>query len=192
MATPTARALLERVRFPVRYPQSVLEIDARYVAAVRMKGERAGGRLLGFGFAPLSDAAVPPTITAPKIHAPDEVRSALAQAAEQAGLRGGKASLLLPDSVARVGIHQVPELPRKPQAMLDLLRWKVKRSVPFRMEDALIVWQVLSRPTESAQANVLVGLIPRAIVAAYEGFAAKAGFKIGLVDLSTLNLYNGY
>src|SRR5437870_1316994 len=119
MASPSALKLLERVRFPVRYPQAVLEIDARFVAAVRMRKDKAGGRLLGYGLAPLSEAAVPPTVAAPKILAVEEVRSALALAAERAGLRGGKASLLLPDTVARVGIHQLPELPRKPQAMLD-------------------------------------------------------------------------
>ena len=193
MAAIPSLTVFQKLRFPVRYPQAAVEVDVRAVLAVRFKREKVTkGRLLGYGLAELPETASPPTVASPKIGSPEDLKAAIRLAAERAGLKPGKASLLLPDTVARVWTFQLPELPRKPQALLEMLHWKIKRSLPFRVEDAAIVWQVLSRPAGAEQASILVGLIPRGIVSAYEALLASAGFKVGLVDLSSFNLYNFY
>src|SRR4029453_8106495 len=119
-------------------------------------------------------------------------KAALARAVESAGIRSGKASLLVPDSFARVWLLQVPEIPRGAQHTLALIRWKIKRSIAFRIEDAAISWQVLSRPTGTEPAVLLVGLLQTPIVHGYEKGLADAAFKIGLVDLCSFNLFNAY
>lgn len=192
MASIPNQTVFQKLRFPVRYPQAAVEVDVRAVLAVRFKREKSKGRLLGYGLAALPETASPPTVASPKIGSPEDLKAAVRLAADRAGLKPGKASLLLPDTVARVWTFQLPEIPRKPQALLEMLHWKIKRSLPFRVEDAAIVWHVLSRPAGAEQASVLVGLVPRAVVAAYEALLASAGFKVGLVDLSSFNLYNFY
>ena len=189
----TAANLLQKVQFPVQYPLTAFEIAANEVTAVRLRRERTGRRLLGYGVAPLGEAAQPSPAAALKggeHHA--GLKAALVRVIESAGIRAGKASLLVPDSLARVWLLQVPEIPRSAQGTLELIRWKIKRSVAFRIEDAAISWQVLSRPTDTEQAVLLVGLLQGPAVHGYEKVFSEAGFKIGLVDLCSFNLFNAY
>jgi len=187
-----AENALQKVQFPVRYPLTAFEIASNEITAVRLRRDRAGRRLLGYGVAPIggATAAVSPA-AAQKADYPG-LKSALARAVESAGIRAGKASLLLPDSLARVWLLQLPEVPRGAQQTLELIRWKIKRSVSFRVEDAVISYQVLSRPTGNDPAVLLVGLLQGPVVHSYERVFADAGFKIGLVDLCSFNLFNAY
>lgn len=188
----TAANLLQKVQFPVQYPLTAFEIAANEVTAVRLRRERTGRRLLGYGVAPLGAAAQPSPAAALKGDHHAGLKAALARAVESAGIRAGKASLLVPDSLARVWLLQVPEIPRSAQATLELIRWKIKRSVAFRIEDAAISWQVLSRPAGTEPAVLLVGLLQGPVVHGYEKVFTDAGFKIGLVDLCSFNLFNAY
>lgn len=192
MGANLAIPFLEKFRFPVRYPPAAVEIDPGVITAVRVRGQRAKGRLVGFGLVAMPEPVSLPTILSPRVGAPEDLRKAVGQALEQAGIKSGKMSLVIPDTIARVWILQLPELPRKAQALAEMIRWKIKRSVPFRIEDTAIVWEILARPSGTQPAVVLVGLVPRPIIAVYEGVVAGAGLKVGLVDLSTFNLFNFY
>src|SRR5437867_7619412 len=188
----TTTKLLGEVRFPVRYPPTAVEISPTEVSAVRLRRDRSGRRLLGYGVAPVS-GPVPSLVTlTAKGHGLDELREAVSRAVDSAGIRSGKASLLIPDSLARVWLLQLPEIPAGREQMLEMIRWKIKRTVPFRIEDGAIAWQVLSYPTGTQPAVVLAGLIPRPLVLHYEGLMAALGLKVGLVDLSSFNLFNAY
>lgn len=185
-----AAALLQKNRFPVRYPGSAVEIGSDAVVAVVCRKERGGARLNGYGIAPLPPAEIHPhagPVRGPELEA---LRQGIGAAVRTAGLKAGKASLVLPDSAARVWLLQLPEIPRAPSALLEMIRWKVKRSVPFRIEDATITHQVLSRPSNGRQGVVLTGLLPRVVVEQYEALLAEQGLKIGLVDMASFNLYN--
>jgi type IV pilus assembly protein PilM len=190
MARSRAQGLLERLRFPVRYPQAAVEIDPRSVAAVRVKREKAGPRLVGHGLVAVPPGVLLPTVASPKIVGRDDLRRALELAVERAGIKPGKISVLIPDSAARVWVLALPEIPRKAQAMAEVIRWKVKRSVPYRIEDGSIVWQVLARPSSSGMGLVLAGLLPKSVRHAYEELLAEIGLKAGLVDLPSFNLFN--
>jgi hypothetical protein len=192
-----AAGLLGRFHFPVRYPATAIEIAPDAVAAVRLRSDRSGKSLAGYGIVPLS---VSPTEVATGPHvAPHlkpgsaaELKRAISEAILSAGIRPGKASLLIPDSLARVWLLQLPELPRGGAAMVEMIRWKIKRGVTTRVEDNVISWQILARPSGNDPAVVLVGLVPRALVAEYEGLLASVGLKVGLVDIASFNLFNAY
>jgi hypothetical protein len=190
----TVANILQTVQFPVRYPPTAFEIGGSELTAVRLRRDRTGRRLLGYGIAPLEmpgpGHASPASVLKGDGHG--TLKTAVERAAESAGIRSGKASLILPDSLARVWLLQLPEIPRGHQPMLELIRWKIKRSVAFRIEDAVISWQILSRPAGTEPAVVLVGLLQGPVVHGYEKVFAAAGFKIGLVDLCSFNLFNAY
>ena len=192
-----AESVMDRVQFPVHYPLTAFEIAANELTAVRLRRDRSGRRLLGYGVAPITAAAPSVAPTAPAAHPVKTdhhagLQAAVVRASESAGIRAGKASLLLPDSMARVWLLQLPEVPRSAQQTLELIRWKIKRSVAFRVEDAVISWQVLSRPSGNEPAVLLVGLLQGPTVHGFEKVFAEAGFKVGLVDLCSFNLYNAY
>ncbi len=184
-----ASSLLALLRFPVRYPGTAVEIAPGEVSAVQVRKERGGPRLAGYGIAPFEGHDFHAVSGVPKAEAIQELRRALGSAVRAGGIKPGKASLIIPDSAARVWLLQLPEIPRAHQAMLEMIRWKVKRSVPYRIEDAAITWQVLSRPREPA--GVRPGRPPspgydRAVRSPH----AEEGLKVGLVDLSSFNIYN--
>jgi hypothetical protein len=144
--------------------------------------------------APVSPAShahpVPHPSMAPAAPPPADLKEALVDAVKRAGIKGGRCSLILPDSAARVWLLQFPEIPRGQQAVLEMIRWKVRRSIALRIEDCLISYQIVSRPSAGRQGTILAGLLPRATVHQYESMLADADLKIGLVDLSSFNLYN--
>src|SRR5262245_49395256 len=114
-----------------------------------------------------------------------DLKEALVDAVKKAGIRPGRCSLILPDSAARVWLLQFPEIPRGQQAVLEMIRWKVRRSIAMKIEDCLISYQIVSRVSAGQQGSILVGLLPRAVVQHHESLLAGAGLKIGLVDLSS-------
>lgn len=195
MALPFQRpasALLEKARFPVRYPAAAIEIGPAEVVAVRVRTDRSGHRLAGYGLSAHRSAVAPPVAATMKSVATEELRQTVQEAIQSAGIKPGRASLLLPDSLARVWLLQVPELPRGQSGVLEMIRWKIRKSVPFRIEDAEITWQILVRPSGTEPALILTGLIPRALVRQYEGVLASLGLRVGLVDLASFNLFNAY
>lgn len=187
-----AAALIEKASFPVRYPPVAIEIAPTEVVAVRLRSDRTGRRLAGYGVAPHLSPVAPPMAPGVRSLATEELKQALQEAISSAGIKSGRASLLLPDSVARIWLLQVPELPRGHSGILEMIRWKIKKSVPFRIEDAAITWQVLARPSGNEPALILAGLIPRVVVHQYESVLASLGQKVGLVDLPSFNLFNAY
>ena len=193
MAIPfqtTASSLLALLRFPVRYPGTAVEIAPGEVSAVLVREDRGGPRLAGYGIAPFEGHDFHAVSGPPKAEAVQELRRALGAAVRAAGIKPGKASLIIPDSAVRVWLLQLPEIPRAHQATLEMIRWKIKRSVPFKIEDGTITWQVLSRPSGGQPGVLLVGLLPRATIAQYESLMLGEGLKVGLVDLSSFNIYN--
>ena len=187
------------VRFPVAYPSTAVEINADAITAVRLRSDRSGARLTGYGIAPLhaptgASAVSPPSETGlgRSGAAASELRRALDEAIQSAGIKAGKATLLVPDSLARVWLLQLPEFPRGNGALLDMIKWKIKRGVAHRIEDSAIAWQILSRPSGNEPGVILVGLLPKHLVMDYERLMASAGLTVGLVDLSSFNLYNAY
>ena len=192
----SAAELFGKLRFSVRYPPAAIEIGTDAVAAVRIRSERSGPCLVGFGIAPLRTGAgltggAPGAVPAHPV-VREDLRRALGEAIASAGIKPGKVSLLIPDSAARVWLLQLPEIPRGQHAVLEMIRWKIRKSIPFRIEDAVIAWQVLSRPSGTEPAVVLVGLIPQVFVSQCEALLASVGLRVGLVDLSSFNLFNAY
>jgi type IV pilus assembly protein PilM len=184
--------LLAMARFPVRYPAAAIEVGASEVLAVRVRSDRSGRRLAGYGVSPYRSAGPPSVLLAGKSVVNDDLKSAVKESTQSAGIKPGRVSLIVPDSLARVWLLQVPELPRGQNGILEMIRWKIRKSVPFRIEDAQITWQILSRPSGKEPGLVLVGLIPKPLVHQYESALASAGLKVGLLDLASFNLFNAY
>jgi hypothetical protein len=69
-----------------------------------------------------------------------------------------------------------------------MLRFKLRRSVPFRLEDAVISSWAL--PGSGPELNVLVAVMMRSVVEQYEAAFEAAGARPGLIDLCTPSLFN--
>lgn len=173
-----------------RYPLIAFDVEPRSLAMVRAGRRKADTYLASYGV-----EAVPPELIEldfykAKLTSPDSFRQLVAGVVAREPVKFDRASILLPDSYARVAILPFDELPRSRREALELVRWKTKKSVPFRVEDASIDYTVI--PSEGPGVQVLAVLTPRSIVEEFEQAFEAAGVHVGLVDLSTLSLINLY
>ena len=171
------------------YPSVAVEIDRRDLVLVRVKRRRRGlPELEAHQVRPMPDRVVGASIFRPNLGAPEELARKARELFEATGTRPGRVSLILPDNLAKISIVSLPERPASRAQLVELLRFKLRRSVPFRLEDAMMSFQVL--PGEGAGVAVLVAVMLRSVVEQYERVLEAAGARPGLVDLCTPNLVN--
>ena len=97
---------------------------------------------------------------------PEAVRSALRKVFNRVPPRGAPMVLLIPDPVVRVFILPFETLPRRADEALPLLRWRLKKSVPFDVDETVVSWM---RQTGREDALEVVTAVARQrIVREYE------------------------
>lgn len=171
------------------YPPVAVEIDRREMVLVRVQ-RRGRGRpsLEGHNTRPMPEHAVGTSMFRPNLGAPDQAIVRVRELFEATGTRPGRISLVVPDNLARVSLMTFPERPPNRKHVEEMIRFKLRRAVPFRLEEAVISHQVL--PSSGRELNLLVALMLRSVVEQYEQVLEAAGARPGLVDLSTLSLFN--
>lgn len=94
-------------------------------------------------------------------------------------------ALLLPDPVIRVFLQQFEDFPRSPREALPLLRWKLKKSLPFDTEQSVISY-MCQAPAGTAAVPVVVAVAQRSVVREYETLLEAAGLRCGVLLSPTL------
>ena len=104
--------------------------------------------------------------------------------------RPREASLVLPDEWLRTAFAEVGELPRREEAREELLRWKLKRLVPFRVDElrvrAVEVEPLPAQAGSEENRRVLLGFGIESLLAAVERGFADHGVRIGRITCSGL------
>jgi hypothetical protein len=102
-----------------------------------------------------------------------------------------EASLVIPDAWLRVSFADSSELPRGAAAKDDVLRWKLKRLVPFRVDELRIgAQEVEPLPTQPAEEphRLLLGFAVEQLLAQVEDAFAAAGVRLGEITNTSLAL----
>ena len=163
-----------------------LEIAAGHVAAVRL-GAGAPPAIEAHAVEALPDGAVVPSLAASNIVDPAAVTAALGRALS--GVGGGRhVALVVPDAVAKVSLVRFDQVPAKAADLDAMLRWNVRKSLPFKAEDAQMTYG--DGALVDGGREFVVASARRDIIAEYEGVCTAAGVHAGLVDLATFNLVN--
>lgn len=113
-----------------------------------------------------------------------ETIAAVKKALEAVALRERQTTLILPDAAVRVLLLDFDSLPTKVAEALPVVRFRLKKLLPFDAEDAVISYQVMSQ--QRGMIRVLAVAVPKAVLAEYEGMVREAGFEPGAVLSSTL------
>jgi type IV pilus assembly protein PilM len=111
-------------------------------------------------------------------------RRVLEQVAGRSGNRNGDLTLIIPDAAVRVLLLDFDTLPAKLSEALPIVRFRLKKLVPFEADDAMVSFQIMS--TSRTMVRVLAVAMPRDVLAEYESVAREAGFEPGAVLPSTL------
>jgi hypothetical protein len=171
------------------YPRVALELERKSMALVRLKKKRTGVPLLEtYRVQALEEAGVPATISDQELIDQGRLGETIRDLLEKSGVRPGKISLVLPDNLAKLSLLTLPERPPSRRQLEEVIRFKMRRGVPFRLADAALSYQLL--PSEDKGLTILVAVMRRALIERYEAALESAGARPGLVDLCTPNLLN--
>ncbi|HLI85980.1 MAG TPA: hypothetical protein VKV17_18845 [Bryobacteraceae bacterium] len=93
-------------------------------------------------------------------------------------------ALILPDYATRMAVLDFDEFPSDPKEQLSLVRFRLKRSVPFDVDSATVSYW--AQAGANKKYDVLAVLAPLEIVARYEAPFRTAGMNPGFVTTSIL------
>jgi type IV pilus assembly protein PilM len=168
-------------------PAAAVEIAAGRVAGASLEWRGTQAFVAAHASEPLPDGALVPSLTAANLHDRATVAGVLGRVLEKIG-RPRRIGLVLPDVVGRVSLVRFAQVPSKFQELDQLVRWQVRKSAPFPIEDAQVSY-VQGLQAEDGH-EFLVTLARRAVIAEYEALCSEAGAHAGIVDLSTINVIN--
>lgn len=160
----------ERPRFDkndgfAKLPASVIEIEPGFVLAARLSGPpKRGVRRLAVES--LDAGVVEPSPSQPNVGKAEMLGRAIKAASNAVGNGGGRTALLLPDAAVRVSILEFETLPPKKKEMEALVRWKIKDSLGFPVEEARMAYQATHRAPGSIE--LLAIAVKTAVLAQYE------------------------
>ena len=110
------------------------------------------------------------------------VRKALDGVASQG--RGRDVTVVVPDAAVRVLLLEFDELPSKAAEALPVVRFRLKKLLPFDVDEAVVSYQVMASAKGSVQ--VVAVAVPKSVLDEYEGVVTAAGYLPGAVLPSTL------
>lgn len=178
-----ARLILPATSGSVR-PRLACEILPEGVAAARLEPGRAG---YASAFAALGPGSLAPDIKGSNLTDRPAVTAALRQALDEVSQRDNRITLVIPDAAVRVMLLDFDALPEKAAEALPILRFRLRKLVPFDTENAAIGYQLLPAGTgATGLVRAVVSASPAEVLAEYEGAVREAGYEPGAVLPSTM------
>ena len=118
---------------------------------------------------------------------PAALDAAVAGLVRRAGTRAPRVSLVLPDAWARGMTLELDDLPRAPDLVLEVLRFRLRKLLPFRVEELRLDAVSIERLAgQEEAARVLVLLAAENVCAALERALGAHGARVVQITNSTL------
>jgi len=156
--------------------QLFVGFDAGSLTGALVSSGLRGPRLRAYVRVNLGPGALEPGALEPNLVRADEVRDALSRVRADLGTSAGRATLVLPDGVARTRLLGL-EGDLEPR---ELARFKLARELPYPENEAVVDGLRLGR------GHFLAAAARRGVLAEYESAAAEAGFRQERLDLAPL------
>jgi type IV pilus assembly protein PilM len=170
-------------------PDAAIEIGPTRVSAAAL-GSRGGTlMLLGHAVEVLPAGAVTPSLAGHNVVDPGLVAAAVGRVLGRIGTRVARVALVVPDAAAKVSLIHFDKVPAKRDDLDQLVRWQVRKSAPFGIDEASVSYTPCARSADGG-ADFLVVLAKRSVIDEYERACAEAGVYAGLVDLTSLSVLN--
>lgn len=163
-------------------PRLAVEIRPEGIVAARAEDAQAIVSAVAYGM--LAEGVIAPQLKAGNVVDRATALAAVRKALEAVALKERETTLVVPDASVRVLLLDFDQLPAKSAEALAVVRFRLKKLLPFDAEDAVISYQVMSSTKGSV--HVLAVAIPQDVLAEYEGLVRDAGFEPGAVLPSTL------
>ena len=168
-------------------PPAAIEIAANRVSGATIEWRGTQPVIAMHAVEPLPDGALVPALTAHNAIDRKAVTDVVSTVLDRIG-RPRRIGLVIPDVVARVSLVRFAQVPGRDLDLDQLVRWQVKKTTPFAIEDAQVTYVPGVQSTDGQ--DFLVSVARRDIVEEYEGLCAAGGANAGIVDLATFNVVN--
>jgi type IV pilus assembly protein PilM len=164
-------------------PAMAFEVSEAGIAAARI------GSHAELDFAPLPPGALALSPLADNVIDPGVFADAVnSLAGRQSGRKRRDVTLILPDFSTRIGVLDFDSFPAKAEEQVALIRFRLKRSVPFDVESAAVSYypQAPNHHGKGKKLDVVVVVAPLEIIAPFEAPFRAAGLLPGLVTPSAI------
>lgn len=121
------------------------------------------------------------------ILAPDSFTAALKSAYNLLLCKTTRVAVSLPDASCRIMLLNLEGRFKSRTEALDLIRWKLKKSIPLDSADTLIDYQQLA-VRESGELALLVAIASRTVISQYEDLISGIGLSPARIDCNTFNI----
>jgi type IV pilus assembly protein PilM len=95
------------------------------------------------------------------------------------GARRLTTALVIPDYAVRMSILDFEEFPTREEDRLSLLRFRLRKTVPFHIEEARVAYSI--QDSRRGHIEILAVAVADPILHEYESIFVEAGFRVGLV-----------
>jgi len=167
-------------------PRLAVEVRAEGVVAAR--AEDAAALLTAVARADLAEGAVAPGLKVGNIVNRTAVTAALRRVLDGVAGSGRErlrdVTVIVPDAAVRVLFVDFEQLPSKAAEALPIVRFRLKKLLPFDADEAMVSYQVMSNEKDSVKLPAVA--MPKAVLEEYEAVVLAAGYLPGAVLPSTL------
>lgn len=162
-------------------PHAAIELMPEGVLAASLPGRHESPV---YAFEPLRPGVLIPGISELNMSSPEAVSTAIRSALASVSPRSHFVTVVIPDTAVRVFVLDFDAFPAKASEAIPVLRFRLRKMVPFDVEHAGLSYQVL---TESkTETRVLVAVLPSNILDEYETVVRGAGYEPGAAMPSAL------
>jgi Type IV pilus assembly protein PilM len=169
-------------------PPAAIEISSARVNAVALS-THGSPTITGHSIEPLPPGLVTPALNAVNIHDQAALAGAIKTTLDRLTPRPRRVAVILPDIVGKVSLLRFEKVPAKAQDLEQLVRWQMRKAVPFRIEDAQVSWMG-GTGIDGGGREYVVLASRRDIVESYERACEAAGVHAGIVDIASFNTVN--
>jgi type IV pilus assembly protein PilM len=166
---------------PTGRPLTAIELAPEGVLAATIP---PGADAPAYAFAPLAAGSLVPGVAEANIKAHDAVADAIRKALDELAPKKHAVTLVLPDTAVRVFVLDFDTLPQKAPEVVPVLRFRLRKMVPFDVEHAALSYQILVQA--EGNVKVLATIMPGPVLAEYEAAVRAAGYEPGVVLPSSL------
>jgi type IV pilus assembly protein PilM len=165
-------------------PRLACEITPSGVVAARPGAEESE---IVSSFVPFRPGIFTPGLKSPNFADRAALSTAIRSALDEVRLRETKTTVVIPDAAVRVLLLDFDSLPAKAAEALPVIRFRLRKLVPFDVEEAAVSYQLMpDANSKDTLVRTIVAVCPASVRSEYESAVREAGYEPGAVIPSTL------
>jgi type IV pilus assembly protein PilM len=172
-------------------PPVAVEVAASHVTVLALAESGREATIAGYAVEPLTPGVVTAALNAPNVTDEAALGAAVKSAIQKVAPRTRRIAVVLPDTVAKVSLIRFEKVPAKIQDLDQLIRWQVRKTAPFRVEDSQLSW-VPGASLDGGGREFIVSMARRDVIQSFERACDAAGVHAGLIDIASFSLVNAH